>query len=111
MAMNPDELLQIRKREKGQKCFVKSCEECFHWRDWPAVDKGGRPIGIKKACSIETLAVTLRSIGGYVTGLQGAVEESRNQAMATRNSVDKFGRAATRALVSLARKVPRLFIR
>jgi hypothetical protein len=89
--MTPDEMIEIRQRTAGQKCFVKNCENCFHYRDWPATDQAGRQIGIKKACSIEVLAVTLRRVIGSIDGTQAAANE-------TRNTVFAFGQASQDAL-------------
>jgi hypothetical protein len=94
--MTPDEMIEIRQRTAGQKCFAKKCEDCFHYRDWPATDQAGNQIGIKKACSIEVQAVTLRRVIGSIDGVQAAANE-------TRNTVFKFGQASTRSLDNISK--------
>lgn len=92
--MNPNELNEIRERKKSQKCICKNCDECFFYRPWPANDMGGQPIGLKAACTLEVLAVTLRSLVGSVDGAQAASNEARNR-------VDAFGNAVVMSLEKL----------
>lgn len=87
--MTPNELTEIRERQPNQKCICKKCVDCFHYRPWPAKDAGGNPIGIKTACSIEVLAVTLRSLIGSVDGLQGGVNQATNRAMEVKSIIER----------------------
>jgi hypothetical protein len=56
---------------------------------------------MKRACTIEVLAVQLRYLTGSVDGAQKASNE-------TKNSVMRFGEAATRTLDSIDKNMPRL---
>ena len=63
---------------------------------------------MKKACSIEVLAVTLRSVIGSVDGLQGAVNESRNRSMETKTVVEEFANSCLEVFKLIAVRVPKL---
>ena len=89
--MNPNELMEIRTRGPKQKCIAKDCESCFHFRYFPAKDQGGKDVGLRQACSIEVLAVSLRNLIGAVEGAQQASNE-------TRNAVFNFGAASVKTL-------------
>lgn len=88
--MNPSEINEIRERKKNQKCICKNCDECFHYRIWPSTDMAGNSTGLKQACTIEVLGVTLRSIIGSIDGVQSATNRSENV-------ITRFGSACATA--------------
>ncbi len=59
-------------------------------------------MGLKTACTVEVIAVTLRSLIGSVDGAQAASNESRNRVEAFGNAVvmslDKLGKSQNRIL-------------
>lgn len=103
--MIDDEWTQIRQRDKNHKCICKKCEECFLYRDWPATDKAGNSIGIKKACSIEVQSVTLRTVIGSIDGAQQAANEARNRSMEAKEEISQYTQACFNAFKLIASKM------
>lgn len=69
------------------KCICKKCEECRLYVSWD-METGE---GLRKqfqACAILIVAQEIPRIRSAIDGLQGGVNEARNRAMETKQSVE-----------------------
>jgi len=69
------------------KCICKKCEDCRLYLSWILTnDKGEQKV--ESRCAILMMAEELPRMRGAVDGLQGGVNDARNRAMETKESVE-----------------------
>jgi hypothetical protein len=69
------------------KCICKKCEDCRLYLSWILTNDNGEQ-KVESRCAILTLAQELPRLRGSVDGLQSGVNEARNRAIETRESVE-----------------------
>lgn len=67
--------------------FGIECESCRFYRDWILTDGKGKET-VAQRCGVEVLFDEIPKLLGAIDGLQGGVNEARNRAIETRDSVE-----------------------